>query len=192
MAIPSVTWDIATLSASPFDYATHAVTVADIASVATASSWPIGTVDADGTDKAITTFLIWNNKGGSSAASDMEDCTLTVVDAAKGNTGAGNCTELLGGGSDPTRWIHARCDSAATIAFTQVGSFAPATIESGAIAIKANSVGSNIIKGDVNDGNFATVASADNFSINTLKVNVPVSASAGAVSGYIRVAYRYV
>ena len=192
MAIPSVTWDIATLSASPFDYATKAVTVADIASVATASSWPIGTVDADGADKAVTTFLIWNNKGGSSAASDMEDCTLTVVDASKGNTGAGNCTELLGGGSDPTRWIQARCDSAATIAFTQVGSFAPATIESGAIAIKANSVGSNIIKGDVNDGNFATVASADNFSINTLKVNVPVSASAGAVSGFVRVAYRYV
>ena len=201
MAIPKASWDIATMAAG-FDYKATNAAVANIASAAPATAWPLGTVDADGLDKAVTTFLVWNNKGtaagvGQTDVSDMQSCKFSVVDANRGNTGAGNCLELLGGGITATRWMSARNDldtsKTGSAAFNAIGSLAPATIDSGAISIyAAGQATNNIIKGTANDGLYGTAATADNYAIVTVKVNIPAAASAGPASGYLRLSYSYV
>lgn len=199
MAIPKVSWDVCTLK-SGYDYKTANVAVADITAAAPISSWPIGTIDADGLDKAVTTFLIWNNKGTaavpSTDVSDMENCKFTCVDANRGNTGAGNCTELLGGGVTASKWMSARNDNdTATVglaAFISIGNLAPAPIDNGAISIYAagQSTG-NLILGTGNDGLYGTQATVGCYGIVTSKVNLPSTATAGPVSGYLRVSFSY-
>ena len=87
MAIPKVSLDIATMK-SGYDYTTMNATIANIDTVAADTKWPIGSAEADGLDKAVTTFLIWNNKGTSATpstdVSDMQNCKITVVDANRG------------------------------------------------------------------------------------------------------------
>lgn len=58
------------------------------------------TVDA-GTFSREFSILVWNNRGQSSAVSDMTQCTVTTHDQNGGNTG-----ELVTG-----RWIEVRVDS---------------------------------------------------------------------------------
>lgn len=182
MPMPQVSWEIATL-ATPSD-----ITSA-IASTAAAASWPIGTVDADAQPKALTTFLVWNNKGTSAAptvgVSDMQDCSITVVDANHGNTGAGNCLEIL-----RDQWVRVQCLSASETAMTPVGSLAPATINAGAHPIKATGVTGNVIEGAGNVGDFAT--NTTNYARVAAELVIPNTASAGAVNGYIRIAFKYV
>jgi len=197
MAIPQVSWDIATMSGS-YNYTTALASVAGIASTAAATQWPIGTIDADGLDKAVTTFLIWNNKSGASAVSDMQNCKITVVDANHGNTGAGSTTQLLGGGTDATKWVSARCDSngvafnTTTKNFANIGNIAPAAIDDGAIGIVALGAAANTISGAINDGVYTTVATALNYALVTLKMVIPTTASAGPISGYLRASYSFV
>ena len=199
MAIPKVSLDIATMK-SGYDYTTMNATIANIDTTAADTKWPIGSAEADGLDKAVTTFLIWNNKGTSAApstdVSDMQNCKITVVDANRGNVGAGNCVELLGGGIAKTRWVRARNDSDTTrvgnAGFTPIGNLAPNPIDNGALAINAVGQSTNVIKGTGNDGLTATAATANNFALITTKLNIPTDATAGAVSGYLRVSYSYV
>lgn len=199
MAIPKVSLDIATMK-SGYDYTQMNATIANIDTVAADTKWPIGSAEADGLDKAVTTFLIWNNKGTSATpstdVSDMQNCKITVVDANRGNVGAGNCIELLGGGASKTRWVSARNDSDTTkvgsAAFSPVGNLAPNPIDAGALAIQAVGQSTNVIKGTGNDGLIATAATANNFALVTTKLNIPTDATAGAVSGYLRVSYSYV
>lgn len=200
MAIPKPSWDIATM-VKGYDYKKNNAAIANIASAAVATSWPLGTVDADGLDKVVTTFLIWNNKGTTGQAgsdvSDMVNCRFTCVDANRGNTGAGNCLELLGGGTTATRWMSARNDidltTVGSAAFASIGSLAPATIDSGAIdAFAAGQATNKIIKGTANDGLFGTAATAANYALITAKVNIPAAASAGPVSGYLRLSFSYI
>ena len=199
MALPKVSLDIATMK-SGYDYTTMNATIANIDNVAADTKWPIGSAEADGLDKAVTTFLIWNNKGTSATpstdVSDMQNCKITVVDANRGNVGAGNCIELLGGGAPKTRWVSARNDAdttkVGTPGFVPVGNLAPNPIDAGALAIQAVGQTTNVIKGTGNDGLFATTATANNFALVTTKLNIPSSATAGAVSGYLRVSFSYV
>lgn len=137
------------------------------------SSWNIGTIDA-GTISPDTQFLIWNNRGGSTAVSDMTNCTITTKDAAGNNTG-----ELV-----TNKWIEVRVDSASETTFTPIGGTVTHPIQAGGGA------GAGVISGAANDGTMAN--SAQNFAKVTLHANVPATASAGNTNFLTRVAYQYV
>jgi len=138
------------------------------------TEWNIGTVDA-GTVSAPTTFLIWNNRGGSSPLSDMTNCTITTKDNAGGNTG-----ELV-----VDKWIKVRVDSLGETEFNDgIG---------GLITKVIGAEGTpGIISGAANDGNMNTAATKANFAKVTLVADVPAMATAGNVSFLTRIAYQYI
>lgn len=140
------------------------------------TQWDIGTVDA-GSVSAPFSVLIWNNRGGSAAVSDMTNCTITTKDSSGGNTG-----ELV-----TNTWIEVRVDSLSESNFTPVGGTVTKDIRGKAAANPAG-----VIKGSANDGAIATVASQGNFSELTLRANVPPTATAGLVNFLTRVSYQYV
>ena len=136
------------------------------------TQWQIGTVDA-GTVSEDVTFLIWNNRGGSSDVSDMINCTITTKDVAGGNTG-----DLVTG-----RWIEVRVDTMGESTFTPIGGTVTKSIKAGGTAPAGT------IKGTVNDGTKNN--SPDNFAQVTLHANVPSIAVAGNVDFLLRVSYQY-
>lgn len=129
------------------------------------------TVDA-GTFSREFSILVWNNRGQSSAVSDMTQCTVTTHDQNGGNTG-----ELVTG-----RWIEVRVDSMGENTFTPIGGTNSKTIQ-------AEGVGAGIISGAANNG---TVAGAkQNYAQLTFVANVPTLATAGNVDFLIRVSYQF-
>lgn len=135
--------------------------------------WDIGTVDAGSTSKE-TTFLIWNNRGGTTALSDIHDCTITTKDAAGGNLG-----ELI-----TNTWIEVRVDSMNEFNFAKVGGDTTKPVT-------AENAQPNFIMGLANDGNMATTATKQCFAKVTLRANIPATATAGNVSFLTRLAYQY-
>lgn len=138
------------------------------------TTYPIGLVDAGSlsTDKA---FLIWNNRGGATAVSDMTSCALTVKDSSGGDTG-----DIV-----LERWLEARVDSMGESAFTPIGGTTSKTIEAGG----ANTTGNATIAGGTNSGD---IAAEDNHADVTMHANVPADATAGIVDFILRVEYQYV
>lgn len=139
------------------------------------TSWDIGTVDA-GSTSPDTQFLIWNNRGGASALSDMTNCVITTKDSAGGNTG-----ELV-----TNLWIEVRVDTLNETTFTKIGGTTTKVITAG------GSMASGVISGAINDGNIVTVATAKNFCKVTLHAFPPATATAGNFSFLTRIAYQYV
>ncbi|KGP82425.1 MULTISPECIES: hypothetical protein [unclassified Paenibacillus] len=140
------------------------------------TQWDIGTVDA-GSLSTTFTVLIWNNRGGSTAVSDMQNCTLTTKDSSGGNTG-----ELV-----TNTWIEVKVDSLSESSFTAVGG----TVTKDIRATKSDTP-AKTIKGPANDGNVNTANTTANFSKVTLRANVPPTATAGLVTFLTRVSYQYV
>jgi hypothetical protein len=145
------------------------------ANTAQLNSWTIGTVDA-GTTSADLQLLIWNNRGGASAVSDMTSCTITTKDSSGGDTG-----ELV-----TNTWIQAKCVSTGDATFTPIGG------SNNTKSIKASGAGisAGVISGAVNDGTYNNAK--NNFSEMVLHATVPLNASAGTQNFYVRVAYQYV
>lgn len=137
------------------------------------TSWGIGTVDA-GSTSPDTTFLIWNNRGGAAAVSNMESCTITTKDSAGGDTG-----ELV-----VDKWIQVRVDAMSETTFTAIGGTSTKSIKAGGTA------GAGIIEGAINDGTVANAA--NNFAQVTLHAVPLATATAGNVDFLLRVAYTYV
>lgn len=137
------------------------------------TEWHIGIVDA-GSVSQDTTFLIWNNRGGDEALSDMTNCTITTKDVLGGNTG-----EIV-----VNRWIEARVDTLNETDFTPVGGASTKVIQAGGLS--AGDAGK--IKGSVNDGSLGATA---NYAKVTLHANVPATATAGNFTFLTRVAYQY-
>ncbi|PYY28387.1 putative phage protein [Paenibacillus illinoisensis] len=135
------------------------------------TTWDVGTWDA-GSVSTDTTLLIWNNRGGTTAVSDMINCTITTKDSAGGDTG-----ELVVG-----RWIEVKVDSMNETTFTPVGGGTTKTIQGG------GSAGAGTIKGTVNNGADTNVT---NYAKVTLHANVPTTATAGNVDFLTRVAYQF-
>lgn len=147
--------------------------------------WDIGTVDA-GDLSAEFAVLIWNNRGGQTALSDMTNCTITTKDSGGGNGGdAQNITNQLVFG----KWIETQVTSAGESGTTWTAIGGTATK-----AIKAQGAGaaSGIIKGGVNDGNHATENTKNNYCSLKLRANVPPEATAGLINFLTRVSYQYV
>lgn len=136
-------------------------------------TWDLGVVDA-GTVSTDTTFLIWNNRSGSSSVSDMTNTTITTKDNSGGNTG-----ELV-----TDKWIEAKLLGSPT--YTPVGGTTTTPINGG------NSAPAGTIKGSINDGNVATAATQTCFATVILHANVPSNATAGNIDFLTRVSYQYI
>jgi hypothetical protein len=135
------------------------------------TQWSIGVVDA-GSVSPDFTVLIWNNRGGASAVSDMQNCTITTKDSTGGNTG-----ELV-----TNEWIEAKVVSMNETTYTPVGG-------TNTKAIQSSTSGAGTISGAINDGTITNAKA--NFAQVTLHANVPSNASAGTVSFKTRVAYQF-
>jgi len=138
------------------------------------TSWDLGVVDA-GSTSANKTFLIWNNRNGGTAVSDMTNCFVTTKDNAGGNTG-----ELV-----EDQWIQVQVDSMGESSFTSIGGETTKNIEAGG----PNTTGNQTIAGDVNN---AALTDEDNFAEATFRADVDPLASAGTVDFLLRVSYQYV
>lgn len=138
------------------------------------TQWDIGTVDAGSVSTAFG-VLIWNNRGNSTAVSDMTNTTITTKDSAGGNTG-----ELV-----TNTWIEAKVNSLAEANFSPMGG----TVTRDLKADDSN-VTSGIIKGTANDG--TKTNAKGNFCDVSLRANVPPTATAGLVNFLTRVSYQYV
>ena len=63
------------------------------------SKWDMGIIDA-GTTSPEKTILIWNNRGGVEAISDMQDTKITTTD------GTGDTMDVIA-----NKWVSCRVDS---------------------------------------------------------------------------------
>ncbi|GMX64369.1 hypothetical protein Elgi_36380 [Paenibacillus elgii] len=144
------------------------------------TQWPIGTIDAGNTSPD-TTFLIWNNRGGSTAVSDMTNCTITTKDVSGGNGGtdANNITNEV----VFKKFIEARVDTMSETTFTPIGGVTTKAIKAGGTAPAGT------IKGTANDGTKTNAAA--NFAQVTLHAKVDPLATAGNVDFLLRIAYQY-
>lgn len=135
------------------------------------TSWDTGVVDA-GTVGPDTQFLIWNNRGGATAVSDMTNCVITTKDISGGNTG-----DVV-----VERWVEVRVDKLGETTFTPIGGTVTHPI--------GNGVTAQTISGAANDG--TTANSNANYSSITLHWAVPSTATAGQRNWLTRVSYQYV
>lgn len=133
------------------------------------SKWDIGIIDA-GTTSPEKTILIWNNRGGESAISDMQDAKITTTD------GAGDTMDVITG-----KWVSCRVDSITGDGFTEIGGV------DGKI-INAKDQTSGTIKGTENSAHIDDTA---NYTKVTLKATPPLNAPAGKRSFRTRVSYYY-
>lgn len=158
--------------------------------------WDIGVVDASQAS-AISTFLIWNNRKGSTDVPDMQNAVIMTKDNAGNNTG-----ELVEG-----QWIEVKVDGIDTqfnkIGWDTVGNAAvsrPVKTLGGTtfnsltstpnVAPHTTTSGEISVLGVANDGTKEN--SAGNFVRVQLLCRVPGNASAGLVEFRTRVTYQYV
>lgn len=134
------------------------------------TQWNTGVVDA-GTTGPDTQFLIWNNRAGTTAVSDMTSCTMTTKDTSGGNTG-----DVV-----VERWVELRDDKVPGDVFTPIGGTTTKQV--------GNGVTAGVISGAVNDG---TIANANaNFARVTIHWRVPATATAGQRQWLTRISYNY-
>ncbi|GAV10320.1 hypothetical protein RQP50_02085 [Paenibacillus sp. chi10] len=156
-----------------------------------------GVVDAGDWGPAFT-FNIWNNRGGATDVSKMEDCHITTRDM-DGGTGdkQGKIVEVV-----RDDWFHAQVDTLAESDLqadtSKIGRSGNKPIGTTEPTVK-NNAGATItpvipsakeILGINNNGN--QVDSGGNFVTVTLRAQVPLAASAGKQNFKIRVSYRFV
>ncbi|MFF2090189.1 hypothetical protein [Paenibacillus sp. NPDC058174] len=135
-------------------------------------NWDIGTVDA-GSQSSSKTFLIWNNRGGSTAVKNAETCTITTKDIAGGDTG-----DLV-----TEKWIKVRVDTMSEIGFTGVGGTATRAVKAG------GSAPAGVISGAINDGVMEN--SPSNFAKVTAYAIPSVTATAGKLDFLLRLSYTF-
>ncbi|MCR8641562.1 hypothetical protein NV379_02730 [Paenibacillus sp. N1-5-1-14] len=135
-------------------------------------NWNIGTVDAGSTSPE-TTLLIWNNRGGTTVASDMKNVTITTKDSKGDNTG-----ELV-----TDKWIKVKVATMSETSFTPIGGETTKSIKAG------GTTAAGTISGAINDG--TTTNALNNFAKVTLIAEPSATATAGNVDFLLRVAYQY-
>jgi hypothetical protein len=160
------------------------------------TNWDIGVVDASQVSIDFT-FLIWNNRKGTSNVPDMQNAVIMTKDNLGGNTGElvlGQWIEVMVNAVDsqfyPIGWdLNANAAVSRPVnttggttysSTTSVPNSAPHTTTNGIISIL----------GVANDGLVAN--SAGNFVQVSLHCRVPGNASAGLVNFRTRVTYQYV
>jgi hypothetical protein len=151
--------------------AAPSITVVDT-SDRTVTNWDAGVVQANN-ESAVLTILIWNNRGGSVALSDLKEANITSLD-----TDGRAVTDIITG-----KWIRINVPSidGNTTTYTPVGG---ATVKN----IRADGLGSTdgyVLKGTANDGIAAN--SRNNYSTVNLKIKIPAGVTAGIRDYKIRI-----
>jgi hypothetical protein len=157
-----------------------------------------GVIDADDLSPVFT-FNIWNNKGGATDVSKMEDCTITTRDMSGGlgNT-VGSEIEVV-----KNNWFHAQVDSLGETDLAQESSrigkdFTKPTGTTG--TTKKDNTGASYptpikpgakeILGVRNNGN--PIDAAGNFVTISLQADVPLEAKSGQQAFKLRKSFRFV
>ena len=144
---------------------------------ATVASWDCGTVQANN-DSGILDIVIWNNRGGGTALSDLKDVSITALDVDGGSS-----SDVVAG-----KWtqINVPTVDGDTSTWTQIGGATTNALRADGLA---SSVGS-VIRGTANDGSL--VGSKVNYCSARLKVHVPLNATPGTKTWKMRINGYYV
>lgn len=132
--------------------------------------WDAGQVDA-GAPGGEVSFLLWNNRGGASPVSDMEQVRLTARDS--GGDIAGDLVLGL--------WTEVRVDQQGEEQFTPVGGSTYQQL--------SNGITPGVIRGAANDG--VLPAAAANTCLLTLRLNPAAGASPGSRAWLVGAFYQY-
>lgn len=143
----------------------------------TVANWDIGTIQSNN-DSSVLTILIWNNRGGATATSDLKDCSITSLDVDGGSS-----SDVVSG-----KWVNVNIQSidGNTTTWTQVGGSVVKALRADGVTASDG----NMIKGTTNDGNKTT--SKVNYCTARLKLHVPLNAVSGARSWKMRINGYYV
>ena len=148
-----------------------------------ATSHSFGQVKA-GNESAEYEVEVWNNKGGSTAVSDVIEATVTTTDASGGNTGdvvTGKYMNLNVNGEN----------SGGTLTWTAIGGTTKAPIRAAAYTSADDSGGGGKFDGTVPAGSTAAAAT-NNCGIMKFKIVLPNNATSGKKTGKIRFEGYYV
>lgn len=165
----------------------------DEAETAQQSQWDAGVVDA-GSDSLPTVFHVWNNRGGSSAVSDMINVDLTVRDIN------GQTTDLRVAGQSEAIVYAQFFDSSKLSGAGQWGAhnedtsvwegdYWRALRHDDACPVVSCSGEQRKILGQANSGNFNT--DKGNYAKIKLKLYAKPTAGAGPVEWLTRISYQY-
>ncbi len=135
--------------------------------------WDAGKIDI-GSQSEETTFLIWNNRGGTEEASKMENCVITTKDLYGGND-----LEAVA-----NQYVHVCVVSAGETEFTPIGGEVDHPIKA------AGDANEGEILGITNDGTKS--GAPGNFAEIKLKIDLPSDATNGYNALLARVRYTYV
>ena len=135
------------------------------------SKWSMGKIKA-GTAAPERTILVWNNKGGTTAVSAMQDVQITTTD------GAGDTLDAVA-----DKWVKVRCisDGIDEAVASEIGGATTHTIT-------AYNQQPGVISGQVNDG---LVSNRENFAKLVLSCLPPLDVPAGLRSLKTRIIYYY-
>ena len=147
------------------------ITVVDDTDV-TVVNHDFGTVQAT-KESSILTCLIWNNKGGGTALSDLRDVNITSLD-----TDGGSTSDVV-----VQQWVQVNVPAldGATNVWTKIGGTTKKSLRADGYTC------SNGISGATNDGNKTTTSSKINYCTVRLKVVVPLNAMPGTKNFKIRI-----
>ena len=148
-----------------------------------ATSHSFGQVKA-GNESAEYEVEVWNNKGGSTAVSDVIEATVTTTDASGGNTGdvvTGKYMNLNVNGEN----------SGGTLTWTAIGGTTKAPIRAAAYTSADDSGGGGKFDGTVPTGTVEADAT-NNCGIMKFKIVLPNNSTSGKKTGKIRFEGYYV
>ena len=138
---------------------------------ATIANWDVGTVQAN-TDSNILKAIIWNNRGGGVALSDLRDVTITALDIDGGAS-----TDVVAG-----KWTQVNVPNidGNETTWTAIGGATTKSLRADGLS----AADGPIIKGTANDGSLAT--SKVNYCTIRLKEHVPLNANPGTKNWKMR------
>ncbi len=156
------------------------------------NSWSAGTIQADSPTPPRKKFIIWNNKGGSEGVKTVEDPKIGTRD----NQGGFNLPlvqEKWIKGKFPVKEIWNDPEDIGGVPDFPIGAALVGgvwTDEGYKMPIQAmGNVTTNTIEGNANDGTMDGVGNDRNYAIFELMIQVPYTASAGAVQARLRLDY---
>jgi hypothetical protein len=142
--------------------------------VAANGGWNIGQLNAGETSPQFG-LLVWNNRGGTTAVSDMNDCVITTVD-----TQGGSNSPVVSG-----KWVGVKVVSASEVNFSPIGGNG----QNDGRPIKASGLAAGTISGAANDGTKAN--STANFAELILQASPPLNSPAGTFDFNVRVSFTF-
>lgn len=160
--------------------------------IAPLNSWSAGTIQADSPTPPRKKFIIWNNKGGSVGVKTVEQPKIGTRDS-QGGFNLPMVKERWVKGKFPVKNAWNDIDDIGGVPSTPIGAVEVGgvwTDEGYKMPIQAiGNVATNTIEGGDNDGTMEGVGNDKNYSIFELMIQVPYTASAGAVQARLRLDY---